>query len=208
MMTRSPVPRTFFLLALCMQLACGTARAPGGRYKEGTCPQRESALCSSYQSSVTNMFLALGRGDLPTAMYHLSLLTGVSVSQQQSLINGLTHFFDEGNQVAGRCGEVARGGFQSLSRLGDRVDMRPYFLKIISTDGPFLGFETRGGVTKQVSDNGVHVAVKFAGRIFDAYTGPGGMEEQEYFKHIHTLLGQNISKKEYHSFPGLFSRLE
>ncbi|WNG59577.1 hypothetical protein F0U59_36335 [Archangium gephyra] len=154
------------------------------------------------------MFLALGRGDLATAMYYLSLLTGVSVSQQQVIINGLTHFFDEGNQVAGRCGDVARGGFQSLSRLGEHAGMRPCFLKIISTDGPFLGFETRSGVTKRVSDNGVHVAVKFAGRIFDAYTGPGGMEEKEYFKHVYTLLGQNLSKKEYPSFPGLFSGLE
>jgi hypothetical protein len=141
------------------------------------------------------MFLALGRGDMAAAMNYLSLLTGLGVSQQQVIINGLTHFFDEGNQVAGKCGDVARGGFQSLGRLGERIDMRPYFLKIISTDGPFIGFETRSGVTKQVSDNGVHVVVKFAGRIFDAYTGPGGMDEKEYFKYVYTFSGQEISKK-------------
>lgn len=141
-------------------------------------------------------------------MYYLSLLTGLSLSQQQAIINGLTHFFDEGNQVAGRCGDVARGGFQSLSRLGERIDMRPYFLKIIPTEGDILGFETRSGVTKQLSDNGVHVAVKFAGRVFDAYTGPGGMEEREYLKRLFTIAGQDIAKKEYHSFPSMFNELE
>jgi hypothetical protein len=48
------------------------------------------------------MFLALGRGDVAAAMNSLSLLTGLSVAQQQVIINGVTHFFDEGNQVAGK----------------------------------------------------------------------------------------------------------
>jgi hypothetical protein len=200
--------RTLALLVLCLQAACATAQPPAERYQEDCTTRGESTPCSSYHASVTNMFLALGRGDVAAAMNYLSLLTGLGVSQQQVIINGLTHFFDEGNQVAGKCGDVARGGFQSLGRLGEHISMRPYFLKIIPVEGPFLGFETRSGVTKQMSDNGVHVAVKFAGRIFDAYTGPGGMDEKEYFRHIFTGTGEGIMKKEYHSFPSMFKELE
>jgi hypothetical protein len=137
------------------------------------------------------MFIALARGDMAAAMYYLSALTGASVSQQQAIINGLTHFFDEGNQVAGRCGDVARGGFQVLSRLGESMGSRPYFLKIISTEKRLvLGFELGNGVTKQLADNGVHIAVKFAGRVFDAYTGPGGLDEAEYLRRIYTYMGR------------------
>lgn len=131
----SLVIRTLLPLTLCMQVACATAQPAAGRDRQGDCSGGEGTLCSSYHATVTHLFLALGRGDMAAAMSYLSLLTGLSVAQQQVIINGLTHFFDEGNQVMGRCGDVARGGFQSLSRLGEHIGMRPYFLKIISTDG-------------------------------------------------------------------------
>ncbi|WP_095984952.1 hypothetical protein [Cystobacter fuscus] len=175
------------------------------------CPQEPKAtlVCSSYHAAATNMFAALARGDMATAMYYLSALTGASVTQQQAIINGLTHFFDEGNQIAGQCGDVARGGFQVLHRLGEFMGSRPYFLKIISTEKRLiLGFELRTGVAKQLADNGVHIAVKFEGRVFDAYTGPGGMDEAEYLRRIHTYTGQEIASKEYASFPSLFRELE
>ncbi|HSP77500.1 MAG TPA: hypothetical protein VLQ93_03160 [Myxococcaceae bacterium] len=155
------------------------------------------------------MFAALARGDVAAAMYYLSALTGASISHQQAIINGLTHFFDEGNQIAGRCGDVARGGFQTLSRLGEHIGSRPYFLKIISTERRLvLGFELGNGVTRQLADNGVHIAVKFAGRVFDAYTGPGGLDEAEYIRRIFTYTGREIASKEYASFPSLFRELE
>jgi hypothetical protein len=205
-------PQCFFLVATIVVLmtACATGypvRDSDGDMGCGPNSQMAS-VCSSYHAAMTNFFAALARGDVATSMYYLATLTGATVSQQQAIINGLMQFFDEGNQIAGKCGDVARGGFTTLSELGNYIRIRPYFFKLISTDGPILGFQPLDGKAKQMASNGVHVAVKFAGRIFDAYTGPGGMEESRYLKHVFTYEGQKYAYKEYASYPGLYPVLE
>jgi hypothetical protein len=197
-------------LLLFLLTSCATTPRSTHMREVAGCGNSQDAttVCSSYHAAVTNMFVALARGDMAATMYYLSTVTGLSVTQQQTIINSLTHLFDEGNQIPGKCGDVAREGLQVLNRIGGYTGLRPYFLKIVPTDGEVLGFMVRGGSVKQVSDNGVHVAVKFAGRVFDAYTGPGGMEEKDYLKHFYTFYGQQIATKEYHSFPSMFQGLE
>ncbi len=208
--TKRGIATTCILPFTLLLAACATTPFPCSREAvvDRDNQQTVGTACSSYHASITNMFAAIARGDMAAAMHHLSAVTGLSIAQQQTVINGLTHIFDEGNQIPGECGNVAREGFQTLGRIGKHFNARPYFLKIVPTDGDILGFQLRSGVVKQVSNNGVHVAVKFAGRVFDAYTGPGGLAEREYIARLHTFHGQNISTKVYPSFPSMFQGLE
>ena len=167
----------------------------------------------TFDSLTMKMFAALASGNLPLAMYYFSAATGVDLETQVVFANALKALADGlggGNniQFPGNCGNVARSSIQPLMKLSEELGVgRPMFLKIVSTDGALIGFEV-GGVTKQVSTNGVHVAVKFGDLIFDAFTGPGGMTVTEYELKLFTKTGQHFLTKEYASYPSLIPVLE
>jgi hypothetical protein len=44
-----------------------------------------------------------------------------------------------------------------------------------------------------MSDNNMHSVVRSGGKIYDAFTGPAGVVEAEYLKHLH-YAGELILK--------------
>lgn len=62
---------------------------------------------------------------------------------------------------------------------GAEIGMGPYYVKVISIEASgIIGLETVKAPVKQVApmEFRVHIAVRFGNRIFDAFTGPGGIE--------------------------------
>jgi RHS repeat-associated protein len=141
-----------------------------------------------FDSPTTQMFAALARGDVVTALYYFETATGVSAFTAQAIIGGLTTALAAELGTPGACPGVAKNAFPLLEKLGVYLGgLKPVYYKIISTTGGIIGFQkiaTDPKSTVQLATNGRHVAVKLGDRIFDALTGPGGMSEAEYLERI------------------------
>ena len=85
------------LLGLNSLVACGASRTALSAQEEPVRVHEQLSIIrvSSYHASVSNLFLALARGDIPNAMYYLSLVTGANVYEQQAILSGLTNLFSE-----------------------------------------------------------------------------------------------------------------
>ncbi|HEX5749192.1 MAG TPA: hypothetical protein VFZ09_23375 [Archangium sp.] len=65
----------------------------------------------------------------------------------------------------------------------------PEYVRISSSQGQYLSWQNRA----IMSDNNFHIAVRYGGRIYDAFTGSGGMLEKDYLQSI-IMAGEPIIK--------------
>ncbi|WP_144369960.1 hypothetical protein [Myxococcus stipitatus] len=102
--------------------------------------------------------------------------------------------FETSNRQAGQCPKVAKAIHEGLTRLGERPEF--YRLTLVGEHRKFLGFDeiVKGVLVKshQVTTNGLHFVVRLQGRIFDAYTGPAGLPEEEYVRRLIPYPGMKL----------------
>jgi hypothetical protein len=89
------------------------------------------------------------------------------------------------NRALNSCTHVARAIHAGFRHFGGT----PEYVRISSTHGQFLSWQNRA----IMSDNNFHVAVRHGGKIFDAFTGSGGMLEKDYIRNI-LMAGEPIIK--------------
>lgn len=103
--------------------------------------------------------------------------------------------FDAGKRQAGQCVGVAKAIHEGLTRLGQRPVF--YRVSLVGEHRKILGFDefVNGAFVKshQVATNGLHVAVRFQGKIIDAYTGLAGLPEEEYLRRLVPYPGMKIA---------------
>src|SRR5215213_873091 len=100
-------------------------------------------------------------GNIIGAGEYWLLATGASQLPRWLVV--MQQAFNVGNQVAGKCEDVARAIAEGLRHLGQN----PQIINITSTGGRFLNWQGKS----MVSDNNFHQAVLNGGRVIDAYTG-------------------------------------
>ncbi|MDY7226226.1 hypothetical protein [Hyalangium rubrum] len=197
---------TMLVLALSLQGISGTAWAGAERASLPTVvtsttqavhpaspfTQAILALPAPGEESIRSKLKAcLLTGDLSCVLTQWMALTGTS-----KLPDWLLQFqnaFAAANRQAGKCVEVAKAIHRGLSSLGQH----PSFVRFtVQGDGQLIGFDeiANGKLvrTHQVSDNGLHFAVKLQGRIIDAYTGLAGLPEEEYLKRLVPYPGSKL----------------
>lgn len=149
-------------------------------------PLRVSAVVTQIaESTRLKMLAAIARGDIEGAITLWTVHTG-----QQNIpawLRALQTSFSTENQRAGPCIKVAKSIFEGFKNLGGQ----PTYLKFASEGtqrgANLLGFEMKAGdarSTIQISENFVHVAVRVENRIYDAFTGPRGLEVAEYMRRL------------------------
>jgi hypothetical protein len=169
------------LMVLTALLLCFSA---GAQVHSG--PLRVAEVTTQIaESTRLKMLAAAARGDIQGAIALWQIHTG-----QQNIPAWLRAFqtaFSAENQKAGPCIDVAKRVFEGFRKLGGD----PTYLKFTSEGSQrganLLGFEMRAGdsrSTVQISENFVHFAVRLDNRIYDAFTGPRGLEMGEYMRRL------------------------
>jgi hypothetical protein len=85
----------------------------------------------------------------------------------------------------GKCQEVARSIFDFFSR----INGKPEFVAFRARNWDYLTLDLPSGESVAITQNGYHVAVRLGGRIYDAFTGPAGMEAQVYMSRLQAPFG-------------------
>lgn len=85
----------------------------------------------------------------------------------------------------GKCQEVARSSFDFFKRIGGK----PEFIAFKAKNWDFLTLDLPDGTNVTLTQNGYHVVVRLGTRIYDAFTGPAGMEAQAYMSRLHAPFG-------------------
>lgn len=149
-------------------------------------PLRVAAVTTQIaETTRLKMLVAVGRGDIEGAIVLWQAHTG-----QQNIPAWFRAFqtaFSAENQKAGPCIDVAKRVFEGFRKLGGE----PTYLKFTSEGSQrganLLGFEMRAGdsrSTVQISENFIHFAVRLENRVYDAFTGPRGLEMGEYMRRL------------------------
>jgi hypothetical protein len=99
----------------------------------------------------------------------------------------LVSFFQVANQRVGPCKEVARNIVEGFNQLGKNAAYLRFRTEGAHKTANLMAFELRAGEprsTVQVSNNSTHYAVQAGGRIYDAFTGPAGLEIADYLTRL------------------------
>lgn len=144
-------------------------------------PPLGEVLPAITESTRARMLALVAQGNIPAALEMWKLHTG---RQAPKVLRTMQSAYEAINQVAGACTRVAKAIHAGIQELGGKAQ----FLKFTPPgNAPYLGWEARPGVpqsTIQISDTGVHYAVRFKDRIYDAFTGPEGMLLEHYLKRL------------------------
>lgn len=155
-------------------------------------PTRLIQLLPQMPSSLqARMLAALARGDLAGAM---ALWEAQMGRKAPEWLRAFQAAFSTGNQRAGPCVEVAKSIFEGFKQLGTS----PSYLRFTAQGSRFLGFEMRAGEprsTVQVSELRFHMAVQVKDRVYDAFTGPGGLPLTDYLQRLTTEPGATITRQ-------------
>jgi hypothetical protein len=141
------------------------------------------------ESARARFLVMLGQGSLRSALEAWEVHTGRAAPRAAWAMQSA---FQKANQVAGACIRVARSiheGFKSLGIQPAIVRFKP------PNETEWLGWEMNAGVpqsTIQISNTGIHIAVKVGERVYDAFTGPSGMPLEEYLKRLCAHGGQPV----------------
>ncbi|HEX5751219.1 MAG TPA: hypothetical protein VFZ09_33660 [Archangium sp.] len=192
--------RLFGLLVLWAATATASAPVtshPATRVRQlvvaqaSTQPLRISQAVLQMTDTVRAQMLAmLARGDIQKAIALYQLETGRQTLPRWLQLLELA--FTAENRRPGPCLEVARRIFTAFQQLGGK----PEFIRFTPHGSRYLAFEMRAGEprsTVQLSDLGLHVAVRLQNKIYDAFTGPQGLPEDEYIRRLVTEEGMKIS---------------
>jgi hypothetical protein len=136
------------------------------------------------------MLAMLARGDLQGAIALYQLETGRQTLPKWLQLLELA--FAAENRRPGPCIEVAR----SISKAFQQMGGKPEFIRFTSHGSRYIAFEMRAGEprsTVQLSDLSLHVAVRLQNKLYDAFTGPQGLPEDEYIRRLVTEEGMKIT---------------
>jgi len=84
----------------------------------------------------------------------------------------------------------------SISKAFQQMGGKPEFIRFTSHGSNYIAFEMRAGEprsTVQLSDLSLHVAVRLQNKLYDAFTGPQGLPEDEYMRRLVTEEGMKIT---------------
>lgn len=162
-------------------------------------PLRVNELATQVtESTRAKMLAALARGDIQAVVVAWQAHTG-----RQNIPQWLSNFqaaFQAANQRMGPCKDVARSIFEGFKQLGKEPAYLHFRTSGAHKTANLIGFELRAGEPKsmvQVSNNSTHYAVQVGNRVYDAFTGPAGLEMAEYLKRLQTpgaLAYETVSK--------------
>jgi hypothetical protein len=174
--------------ALCKWLICGLllVARPGIAWSAGQSPlsPTTAVLTSALPDSIRLKMLALlAEGDIPGAIALWQVHTGRTDVPQ--VLQDLHVAFQVTSRALNSCTHVARTIHAGFRYFGGR----PEYVRISSTQGQYLSWQNRA----IMSDNNFHVAVRHGGKIFDAFTGSGGMLEKDYLQSL-IMAGEPIIK--------------
>ncbi len=125
----------------------------------------------------------LARGDLVEAVQAYEVATGLKAPLW---LTGFKAVFDKGKQVPGACQDVARSIHAGFMQLGGQ----PEYVRLTTAADEtgkragYMVFKMADGRDLRVTDRGFHVVVRMKDRIYDAFTGAGGLPWQEYMSRL------------------------
>lgn len=144
-------------------------------------PPAVEAIPAVTESTRARMLALLAQGNTAGAIEMWKVHTG---REAPKALRAMQAAYGAANQVAGACIRVAKAIHSGFHELGGKAQ----YLKFTPRgDVPFLGWETKAGIpqsTIQISATGVHYAVRFKDRVYDAFTGPEGMLLEHYLKRL------------------------
>ena len=173
------LPRLFlYLLGLVLSLGVGPAAPNSGHMQSGLLLSSSRLLAGQVlahpDTLKTQIFAALAKGDVEAAV--AAYMANKGLTEAPRWLQAFQAAFNVANREMGRCSQVARDIHAALTHFGGS----PEYVRASSAKGPYLSW-----YGKQImSDNNTHFAVRFNGRIYDAFTGGSGMLEQEYIAAI------------------------
>jgi len=121
----------------------------------------------------------LARGEVATAVHAYEVATGLKAPLW---LTGFKAAFDASKQVPGACQDVARTIHAVFTRLGGK----PEYVRLATVADEtgkragYMVFKMADGRDLRVTEQGFHVVVRMKDRIYDAFTGAGGLSWQEY----------------------------
>jgi hypothetical protein len=164
-----------WLFVLCVLLSQGA---------HGSVPGLTAAQVQGVTDSARAKVLAhLARGELTEAIQAYEVATGLKAPVW---LTGLKAAFDTSKQVPGACQEVARSIYAAFTQLGGK----PEYVKLITVmdetgkRAGFMSFKMVDGRDLSVSEVGFHVVVRMKDRVYDTFTGAGGLPWQEYMSRL------------------------
>jgi hypothetical protein len=101
-------------------------------------------------------------------------------------LTGFKAVFDTSKQVPGACQGVARTIHAAFTQLGGQ----PEYVRLTTVmdetgrRAGFMVFKMADGRDLRMSERGFHVVVRMKDRIYDAFTGAGGLPWQEYMSRL------------------------
>ncbi len=125
----------------------------------------------------------LARGELAKAVQAYEVATGLKAPLW---LTGFKAAFDTSKQMPGACQEVARSIHAVFTQLGGK----PEYVRLTTVmdeagrRAGFMVFKMADGQDLRVSERGFHVVVQLKDRIYDAFTGAGGLPRQEYMSRL------------------------
>jgi hypothetical protein len=162
------------LLVACPGIAWGAGQSP----LAPTTAVLTSVLPDSIRLKVLTL---LAEGDIAGAIALWQVHTGRT--DIPKVLQDLQVAFQVTSRALNSCTQVARTIHAGFRHFGGS----PEYVRISSTQGQFLSWQNRA----IMSDNNFHMAVRHGGKIFDAFTGSGGMLEKDYLQNI-IMAGEPI----------------
>ncbi|WP_224368613.1 hypothetical protein [Hyalangium versicolor] len=101
-------------------------------------------------------------------------------------LTGFKAAFDASKQVPGACQGVARSVHAAFTQLGGQ----PEYVRLTTLADEtgkragYMMFKMADGRDLRVTERGFHVVVRMKDRIYDAFTGAGGLSWQEYMSSL------------------------
>ncbi|WP_224240259.1 hypothetical protein [Hyalangium gracile] len=156
----------------------------GPQWAHGSVPGITASQVQGITDSARAKVLAhLTRGELAEAIQAYEVATGLKAPVW---LTGFKAAFDASKQVPGACQGVARSIHTVFTRLGGK----PEYVRLTTVADEtgnragFMVFKMADGRDLGVTELGVHVVVRMKDRIYDAFTGAGGLSWQEYMSRL------------------------
>ncbi|ADO70761.1 uncharacterized protein STAUR_2969 [Stigmatella aurantiaca DW4/3-1] len=155
------------------------------QWARGSVPAITASQVQGITDSARAKVLAhLARGELAQAVQAYEVATGLKAPLW---LAGFKATFDASNQVPGTCQSVARSIHAAFTQLGGK----PEYVRLTTLmDGTgrrraaFMVFKMADGRDLRMSERGFHAVIRMKDRIYDAFTGAGGLPYQEYMSRL------------------------
>jgi hypothetical protein len=181
MMTRQKI----WLCVLLLMMVASPAPSEAQVLPKAQSVAAELATGSLPDSVRFKTFTALAQGDVEAAVG--AYMAHKNLQDAPKWLQAFQSAFSVANREMSRCPEVARAIHEAFRRFG----ATPEYVRIFATGNEgarYLSWQSR----IIMSDNNLHFAVRYNGRIYDAFAGVSGMAEAEYRAAVHAQGILNI----------------